>query len=67
MTSVLVRIALRYAAGALVAKGLLSPDDGSMLAVDAELAQAIEVGVGLAIGAGTEWAYYLARKLGWSK
>lgn len=62
---VFVRIALRYLAASLVARGLLTPDDGNMLAADPELASAIETGLGMAIGAGTEFWYVLARKFGW--
>lgn len=67
MTAVLIRIILRYASGALVAKGLLSPDDGSMFADDPQVVQALEVGAGILIGLATEYWYRLAVKWGWSK
>lgn len=67
MTAVIIRIALRYLAGALVAKGFLSPEDGSALAMDSELAQLLEVGAGLALGAAVEGFYYLANRFGWAK
>jgi hypothetical protein len=66
MTGVIVRILLRYGAGFLVAKGLLSPEDGSTFAVDPDLAQMLEVGIGLAVGAATELYYTLAKKWGWA-
>lgn len=66
MTGVLVRIILRYGAGFLVAKGLLTPEDGTALGVDPDVAQMLEIGIGAAIGAGTELYYALARKFGWS-
>lgn len=67
MTAVIVRIALRYLAGALVAKGLLAPEDGVGLTADPEIAQAIQIAIGAGIGAATEFASYLARRWGWSK
>jgi hypothetical protein len=63
MTSVIIRIGLRYGAGYLVLKGLLSPDDASTLATD----QDVQMIVGVAVGAVTEGWYFLARKFGWSK
>lgn len=67
MTGVIIRILLRYASGALVAKGLLSAEDGASFATDPDIAQVLEVAAGMAIGAATEGWYYLARKFGWSK
>jgi hypothetical protein len=66
MTGVAIRIILRYFAGFLVAKGLLSPEDGSTFAVDPDIAQFMEMGVGIAVGAITEGYYYLARRWGWT-
>ena len=66
MLPVLVRIGLRYLAGALVAKGFLAPEMGVEIANDMDLQALIEIGAGLAIGAATEAAYYLARRLGWA-
>lgn len=63
MTSVIIRIALRYGAGYLVLKGLLSPEDASTLATD----QDVQMVVGMAAGAIAEGWYFLARKFGWSK
>lgn len=65
MTAVVARIALRYAAGALVAKGLLPDDIGRGLAVDVDVLNIIEIGLGLALGAATEAWYWFAKKLGW--
>lgn len=67
MTGVIIRILLRYASGALVAKGLLSAEDGASFATDPDIVQVLEVAAGMAIGAATEGWYYLARKFGWSK
>ncbi|MCK8781118.1 hypothetical protein M0654_14115 [Rhizobium sp. NTR19] len=67
MTAVLIRIGLRYRAGALIAKGLIAPDVGLQIADDVDLQQAIEVGIGVAAGAASEICYILARKLGWAK
>lgn len=66
MTGVLIRIALRYSAGFLVARGLLSPEDGSVFAVDPDLAKMLEIGIGLAIGALTEAYYAFAKRWGWA-
>ncbi|MER9079970.1 hypothetical protein [Mesorhizobium sp. M0895] len=66
MTGVIIRILLRYAAGALVAKGLLAPEDGASLAIDPDVTQLLQVGAGFAISAATEGWYWIARKFGWS-
>jgi hypothetical protein len=66
MTGVIVRILLRYGAGFLVAKGLLSPEDGSTFAVDPDLARFLEMGIGASIGAVTEAYYFFAKKWGWA-
>lgn len=65
--AVLVRIGLRYVSGALIAKGMLSPELGGMISSDPEVAQAVQIGVGLAAGAASEGWYMLARKFGWAK
>jgi hypothetical protein len=67
MTAVIVRIALRYFAGILVARGLLSADDGGTFSADPDIQMLVETGAGLAIGAITEGWYWAARKFGWSK
>lgn len=61
----IVRILLRYAAGFLVARGLLGESDGNMLASDPELAALIETGIGLGLGVLSEFWYWLAKQLGW--
>lgn len=67
MTAVISRIVLRYAAGALVVKGLLPEETGSQLAADADVLNLIEIGLGLALAAISEGWYYLARRFGWAK
>lgn len=62
---VLVRIFLRWLAGILVAKGVFDSEAGNMLATDPEVARALEIGLGLAIGALAEGWYMLARRCGW--
>lgn len=59
MTGPLARIALRYASGFLVAKGLLGM--GTDLSADPDLVML----VGVALGAVAEAGYALAKKLGW--
>jgi hypothetical protein len=66
MTAPFIRIFLRYLSGVLVAKGLFSSDDATVFS-DPDLVSAIEAGIGFAIGAMTEYYYYLARKFGWEK
>lgn len=67
MTSVIVRIALRYVAAALVAKGVFSASDAGTFATDPDLISLIEVGVGVVVGGATELWYWAARKCGWSR
>lgn len=67
MVSVIARIALRYIAGALVAKGVFDASTGSQLAADADVLHAIEIGLGVGLATVSEVWYSLARKLGWSK
>jgi hypothetical protein len=66
MKSVLVRIGLRYVSGALVTKGLLDPSFGDFIATDPEVAQAIYLIAGAAVGAASEIGYVAAKRLGWA-
>lgn len=63
----LARIIVRYGAGALVARGLLSADSGGQLAVDPDVISYVDLGLGLALAGVTEFYYWLARKFGWAK
>jgi hypothetical protein len=63
----LARIIVRYAAGALVAKGIFPADTGATLAVDPDVINYVNVGLGLAMAGAAEFYYWLARKFGWSK
>ena len=65
MIAVFIRIALRYGAGVLVARGLLGADDASAFSADPDIQMALETGLGLAIAATTEWWHVLARRFGW--
>lgn len=67
MTSVIIRILLRYGAGFLAAKGVLSAEDGAGFAADPDLQMLLETGAALAIGSAVEGWYWLAHKMGWSK
>lgn len=62
MAAVITRIALRYIAAALVAHGWLSPEDGSMLAMDPD----VQMMVGMAVGAAVEAWYGLAKQFNWN-
>lgn len=66
MTAPLIRIFLRYLAGILVARGLLTAETGGILSADPDVYAVVETAAGLAIAAATEGYYYLARKWGWS-
>ncbi|TSJ60503.1 hypothetical protein FO470_17280 [Starkeya sp. 3C] len=59
------RIALRYVAGFLVAKGLLSGTDGDFLSSDPDVAFVVEAGAGFALGFAVEGFYWLAKRMGW--
>lgn len=67
MTSPIARIILRYAAGLLVMKGLLSTDLGKTLAGDVDLLSVLELVIGFCAATAAEWWYAAARKFGWSK
>lgn len=62
MVAVIARIALRYAAAALVTAGLLDADLGNQIGADPDLIML----VGLALGAGVEMAYAVAKKMRWA-
>lgn len=66
MTAVLVRIALRYGAGILVAKGILAPEAGADLATDPDVLQVAQIGAGLIAGAMAEMWFFFAKRLGWA-
>jgi hypothetical protein len=58
-----IRIGLRYAGAALVAKGMLTPDEGNALATDAELVSALEIASGLALaGIAEVWHAVVIRR-----
>ena len=65
MTGALARIALRYLAGLLFAKGLLSATDSDFIANDPDIMMLVEAGAGLALGAAVEGWYWLAKRFGW--
>ncbi|WP_192242990.1 hypothetical protein [Mesorhizobium silamurunense] len=45
MIAVIIRIALRYGAGVLVARGLLGANDAAALSADPDIQMALETGV----------------------
>ncbi|MGB1390599.1 MAG: hypothetical protein ACPG61_17125 [Paracoccaceae bacterium] len=59
-----IRIFLRYAAGALVAKGLIDAETGQVLAMDPDVFIAVEIAAGVIIAAVSEIWYAIARKRG---
>lgn len=69
----IIRIALRYIAGALVAYGLLPDDLARDLASDPDIISVLLSGIdwavvliGTALGAAVEWAYGFAKRRGWA-
>lgn len=62
MTALIARIALRYAAGALVAAGYLDAELGQQIGADPDLL----IIVGGALGIGVELAYAFAKRRGWA-
>lgn len=60
------RIALRYVAGFLVAKGVLSGADGDFLSSDPDIAFVVEAGAGVVLGVAVEGAYWFAKRFGWA-
>lgn len=64
--SVLIRILIRYAAAALVAKGVLSPGLGDMLALDPDVSAVIEIAAGGMAAASVELWYAVAKRFGWA-
>ena len=67
MTSVIIRIGLRYLAAALVAKGVLSPEIGGLLSNDPDISMMVEIAAGAIIGLSAEAWYYLASRFGWAR
>jgi tetrahydromethanopterin S-methyltransferase subunit E len=66
MTGVIVRIALRYLSGVLVAYGLMGNAEVGVILNDPELEREIAVAVGALFAAIVEGAYAVAKRLGWS-
>ena len=66
MSAVVVRIALRWLAGFLVAKGWFAPEDGLWLQTDPDVAMLGQMALGAGVGLLAEAWYAAARKLGWA-
>lgn len=65
MNGLVARLILRYVAGALIAKGLLTDPDGDWINSDPDLLELATAGVGFAVMGATEAFYRLAKKYGW--
>jgi hypothetical protein len=63
---VLIRIGLRYGAGILVAKGLISAEFGDMVSWDDDISSMIEIGLGGVSALAAEGWYLIAKRFGWS-
>lgn len=66
MVPVITRIALRYLAAALVAKGMFTAADAGQFAADPDVVNLVEVSIGLAIAGATEGWYAIAKRFGWN-
>lgn len=64
MTTIIIRIALRYTAAFLMARGIISDDVGTTLAADADVSQAIELLLGSMVGIATEAWLFAERQFG---
>ncbi len=67
MIAPIARIALRYFAGALIAKGFADASFANDFAANPDALALVQAGIGAALGGLTEAWYYLARRFGWSK
>lgn len=67
MTAVLIRIALRYVAAFLVARGALSAEVGDTLSADGDIAQMLELALGSMVGVAAEVWLYAERKFAGAK
>lgn len=65
--SPIIRIALRYLAGAMVARGLLDDGLATIISTDAELIESLTLIAGTILGAISEGWYVFAKRRGWSK
>ena len=65
MISVIIRIALRYAAAALITRGLIGSDDAATFTSDPDIQMALEAGLGVVIASVTEAWHWAARRFGW--
>ena len=66
MTAIIIRIALRYLAGVLIAKGLLAPEEGMSITTDPDVAMALQIAAGALAGAVSEAWFWLAKRFGWA-
>lgn len=65
MTGIVIRIALRYLAGILIAKGFLAPEDGMQITADPDVAMALQIAAGALVGSFSEAWFWLAKRWGW--
>lgn len=63
MTAVFARIIARYASGALVTYGVVSPETADAIFLDPD----VIIAIGLVIAGVSEWAYAQAVKHGWMR
>lgn len=61
MTLVFARIILRYMSGALIAAGYLDPELGTVLGADPDVLMVLGLGLGVFV----EFAYAVAKRMGY--
>lgn len=61
----IIRNVLRYTSGALVARGVIGAETGTALATDPVVIEVMLALAGGLLGTGTEFAYALAKRMGW--
>ncbi|MBW3099274.1 hypothetical protein [Pseudohoeflea coraliihabitans] len=66
MTGVFARIILRVVAGFLIAKGWFAPKEIEWITTDPDVLTIVNIGVGAAIWAATEFYYCLAKRFRWA-
>lgn len=65
MNAVIARIALRYIAAILIARGIISADIGGTLGSDPDIQAGAEVLAGIVIAGAVEGWYWAAKRWGW--
>ena len=65
MTPAFTRIALRYIAGILLARGFIGSEDASFLTGNPDVQMIVEALIGVGAGLVSEGWYWAAKRYGW--